>query len=371
MPGLDVLRGVAILSVFFFHGLKWSLPQADRIEPNVFKVGQAFSFGWLGVNLFFVLSGFLITGILLDTRTRENYWRSFYVRRVLRILPLYLAVLVIIKATIGVSWLYILMCLFYLANFAYLLPAGSLYYAPLWSLAVEEQFYLLWPLVVRKFRKRTLAGLCVAGIVISPVLRALSISKMVPLGDVYFTTWLVCDNLLYGALLAIFLRTAAATARRVRMLTMTTGLLAVVFAVAGFGLHMMSRNTAAGAAFQPEPFLLLFIFLLLLALQYGDRPVIYSTLAPLRFFGYISYGLYMFHLLGFRAFDEVMKRMHIHLGTLTLWFLLFRFVVVWAGLTLWCYLSRRYFEEYFLRFKDRLVPYETQTAKRTTGALIS
>src|SRR5215469_7683128 len=117
MPGLDVLRGIAILSVYFFHGLKWYLPRGVEADSLVVAVGRAVSFGWLGVNLFFVLSGFLITGILLDTRTKVNYWRSFYVRRILRIAPLYLAVLVILKVTIGCSWAYILLCLFYLANF--------------------------------------------------------------------------------------------------------------------------------------------------------------------------------------------------------------------------------------------------------------
>src|SRR3954452_16313464 len=81
MPGLDVLRGIAILSVFCFHGLKWHLPAGAIGAPYVRHVAQAVSFGWLGVNLFFVLSGFLITGILLDTRTNENYWSSFYIRR--------------------------------------------------------------------------------------------------------------------------------------------------------------------------------------------------------------------------------------------------------------------------------------------------
>jgi len=130
MPGLDVLRGIAILSVFFFHGLKWYLPLGALAGAHVRQIGQAVSFGWLGVNLFFVLSGFLITGILLDTRTKENYWSSFYIRRFLRIAPLYLVVLAILKFALNCTWDYVILCLLYLANFALEFPDS---WTRLWS----------------------------------------------------------------------------------------------------------------------------------------------------------------------------------------------------------------------------------------------
>lgn len=290
MPGLDVLRGIAILSVFCFHGLKWYLPVGAATEPYVRVIGQAVSFGWLGVNLFFVLSGFLITGILLDTRTKENYWSSFYIRRFLRIAPLYLVVLAILKFALNCTWAYVLLCLFYLANFASQLRIPGPGYGPLWSLAVEEQFYLLWPYLVRRLRLRALATLCVAGIVLSPVLRAISVSGSLQLGSPYNTTWLIGDNLFYGALLAIFLRTAAATERRVAQLTMLSGGLGAVLLIAGFSFHLLSRGTPSGAAFQPIPFLLIFSSMLLISLRFGDHPAAYRTLAPIRFFGYIATG---------------------------------------------------------------------------------
>jgi len=96
--------------------------------------------------------------------------------------------------------------------------------------------------------------------------------------------------------------------------------------------------------------------MLLLSLRFGDHPAIYRVLAPIRFFGYISYGFYLFHTLGFLAFDWVTQYLGVHLQTPTLSFVLFRFVVVGACLTLFCYLSRKYFEGYFLRFKQRLAP---------------
>jgi peptidoglycan/LPS O-acetylase OafA/YrhL len=359
MPGLDVLRGIAILSVFCFHGLKWYLPLGAPMVPQVRQLGQVVSFGWLGVNLFFVLSGFLITGVLLDTRTQKNYWSSFYIRRFLRIVPLYVVVLVILKFTLNCTWAYLILCLFYLANFAVPLRVPGPGYGPLWSLAVEEQFYLVWPYLAGRLRLRALAGLCVAGIVLSPALRAISVANSFLLGSPYITTWLISDNLLYGALLAIFLRTAAATEQRVAQLTVLSGGLGAVLLGMGLPFQLLSRNTPGGAAFQPIPFLLLFSSMLLLSLRFGDHPAVYRVLAPVRFFGYISYGFYLFHNLGFFAFDWVTERLRMHLPTATLGFVLFRFVVVGACLTLFCYLSRKYFEGYFLRFKERLAPYSS------------
>src|ERR1700744_1028317 len=89
MPELDVLRGLAIFSVVLYHGLYWD---GGHTTSKIMKlIVKASVFGWLGVNLFFVLSGFLITGILLDTKGRPDYYRRFYLRRVQRILPAYLA----------------------------------------------------------------------------------------------------------------------------------------------------------------------------------------------------------------------------------------------------------------------------------------
>lgn len=356
MPGLDVLRGIAILSVFCFHGLKWYLPLGALADPRVRRIGQAVSFGWLGVNLFFVLSGFLITGILLDTRTKENYWSSFYFRRFLRIAPLYLVVLAILKFALSFTWAYVFLCVFYLANFQLEFRITGPGYGPLWSLAVEEQFYLVWPYLVRRLGLGALGALCVAGIVLSPVLRAVSVSHSLLLGSPYFTTWLILDNLFYGALLAIFLRTAAAREWRVAQLTLLLGGLGAFLLVAGFSFQLLSRSTPAGAAFQPIPFLFIFSSLLLLSLRFGDHPTVYRALAPIRFFGYISYGFYLFHTLSFMFFDWVTEHLGVHLQTPTIGFVLFRFVVVGACLTLFCYLSRRYFEGYFLRFKERLAP---------------
>jgi peptidoglycan/LPS O-acetylase OafA/YrhL len=355
MPGLDALRGVAVLSVVLYHGLHWWLPPSISISPGARLLSLIASPGWLGVNLFFVLSGFLITGILLDTRTRPNYWKSFYTRRVLRILPLYLVILLILRFYSGVSWIYFVLCLFYMANFAS--ARFGMGYGPLWSLAVEEQFYLVWPFLVRRLRPRWLAIVCLGSLFLSPLLRYLSVSRIVPMGNPYSATWLVTDNLAAGTLIAILLRTPLATLSRVRSLTLGVGLLSMALLIGGFRLHIMNKTTALGAAFQPEPFILLFSALLLLSLQYGNHPRIFRLTRPLRFYGYISYGLYLFHVLGFSVYQDLFSDFNHPLPVLTAGLLLLRLCGVLAAVTVFCFLSRRYFEEYFLRLKDRLVPY--------------
>jgi peptidoglycan/LPS O-acetylase OafA/YrhL len=119
----------------------------------------------------------------------------------------------------------------------------------------------------------------------------------------------------------------------------------------------MLRSSAVGAAFVPEPFVLLFASLLLTALEYGGRPIVYRMTSPLRFFGYISYGLYLVHLLGFKLLQDLFLDFQHVPAELTVCAMLLRFLSVLAVTTMVCLLSRRYFEEFFLRLKDRLAPY--------------
>jgi peptidoglycan/LPS O-acetylase OafA/YrhL len=363
MPGLDVLRGVAVLAVVCYHGLHWWLPPNLSLSPAANFLSMLTSPGWLGVNLFFVLSGFLITGILIDTRYRSNYWQSFYTRRALRILPLYVATLLLLHFYEHLTWMYVLVCLFYLANFTQYMKLEG--YGPLWSLAVEEQFYLVWPFLVRCLRLRTLALVCLGSIFLSPILRYVSFAHIVPLGDSYTATWLLTDNLAVGALIAIILRTPSATLARVRKLTLTLGGLGLALFAIELHLNWMTRTNASGAALQPEPFLLLFAALLLLSLQYGGHPVVFRLTRPLRFFGYISYGLYLLHLIGFKIYQDLYSDIGHPVSVLTLSSILGRFCLVVGITSLICLISRRYFEEYFLRLKDRLVPY---TSRANTSA---
>ena len=164
---LDGLRGVAFLLVFAHHyGLS-----ANITQPFIRALGWLAGGGWMGVDLFFVLSGFLITGILIDTRDGPHYYRNFYARRALRILPLYYTLLLVLFALTPVwhlkwHWGH-LAYVFYLGNFAGLLDGTLNHVLPFitlthtWSLAVEEQFYLIWPLIVASIASpRRLVRLC-------------------------------------------------------------------------------------------------------------------------------------------------------------------------------------------------------------------
>jgi peptidoglycan/LPS O-acetylase OafA/YrhL len=170
-------------------------------------------------------------------------------------------------------------------------------------------------------------------------------------------TWLVSDNLAMGALIAILLRTPAATLSHIRALTLAAAVAGASLLLLGVRLHLLRRNTAAGAAFEPEPFILLFAALLLLALQFGQNPMVLRLTRPLRFYGYLSYGLYLFHLVGFGIYQDLFTDLSHPVPLLTLGQMLLRFCAVLAFTTLFCFLSRRYFEEFFLHLKDRLAPY--------------
>src|SRR5690242_7486137 len=126
MPELDSVRGVAILAVFFYHGLFWSnnlvgLSGISRFVVNITR------FGWLGVNLFFVLSGFLITGTLEDSKTSRHFFRRFYSRRALRILPAYYALLLFLAVVPSQNKAYLVLSFFYLSNMAPLLHIRNTY----------------------------------------------------------------------------------------------------------------------------------------------------------------------------------------------------------------------------------------------------
>jgi len=206
IPQLDAIRGLAILVVMMHNiGLKYP----------VFHSQQLFSNGWMGVDLFFVLSGLLITGILVDTKQSEGYFKNFYLRRCLRIWPLYYSLLFFMfvvvrfldpseyRAVVQQSspwWAFPL----FLQNF--LLPVSTNAAGPLgvtWSLAIEEQFYLIWPMVVRFCSSAQLGRIAIAEMCVSPPLRYyLSLHHV----NLYTNVFCRLDGLMAGALLALLVR---------------------------------------------------------------------------------------------------------------------------------------------------------------------
>lgn len=296
---LDGLRGIAVIMVLLFHA-----------GPDL---GRWVHLGYTGVTLFFVLSGFLITGILIDSREAVNYFTSFYARRALRIFPIYYLTIICIfliaprffpTARIPPEHDRLFYFL-YLNNWTRLLqqPNNLEYTGHMWSLAVEEQFYWLWPLVIFKTSERALKWVCLATIVLG-IGAGMYLSHAGASSDsVGRNTLVALPSLMLGALCAISFRHPPAVAHMKKRpgLFLFTGLaLVAVFAIT-------SRSRYAGSSirwFSGMGLILAFAILVLSALL---GPGVYKYLlavAPLRRIGRYSYGMYVYHIPFYTFFDR-------------------------------------------------------------------
>jgi peptidoglycan/LPS O-acetylase OafA/YrhL len=214
IPALDGLRGIAIILVLLHH-FTYYRPTAGLDA----RLGDVLFFFWTGVDLFFVLSGFLITGILLDSRGRERYFSTFYARRFLRIFPLYYLVLFLAfvvvpefpalhtvvlgqegEIDLPPQWPYWL----YLTNFS--IAEGGWVHGWVdvaWSLAIEEQFYLVWPLLIWLCPPRVLPVLCALILISQPVARIYAREIDMPVLSIFVLPWFRLDGFAVGALLAL------------------------------------------------------------------------------------------------------------------------------------------------------------------------
>lgn len=348
MPELDTLRGIAVLMVVFYHGFGYLIgPYGLRSYTGISKYFLAATWtGWMGVNLFFVLSGFLITGILLDSKNRANYFGRFYFRRALRILPAYYLILLLLPLLsliphyprhVGLP--FVGLAFVYCANLVDFFNV-QLQYGPLWSLAVEEHFYLLWPAVVRRLSPRMLLRVALIVIAASPALRLWS-------PGAFGVTWQNLDGLSMGAILAVVAREATRSKLRLMAVSCLTGAVASLAIGIPFGIHLSSAWT--GKAFKTSITDLFFLGVLLTFLLVGTSSFAgFVNIRPLKFFGYISYGMYLVHMTAFDVYD------YAH-GPLLLTFkaLAIRFAFAFSATVIFCWVMRVTFEEYFLQMKDR------------------
>lgn len=344
MPELNTLRGLACLAVLFFHGLWWYIPaSATGIEHWLARITAN---GFRGVNLFFVLSGMLITGILRDSRERPDYFQRFYKRRALRILPAYYMTLILL-AMYGMPSGFLWISLLHAANMAPL--AGiRMGYGPLWSLAVEEQFYLVWPAFVRRFSNRFIAMLSV-GVFINSIILTLGLHTSSP--QATFPIWYAAHGLAMGDLLALFLRSRFAERSNVLRL-------ATVLSLAGVAMIWLSCSQW----FRPQVLMalqagwdFLFASVLLFALLLGtSRFEAWTRPRWLLFFGEISYGLYLVHVLVFITYRRLF-----HPGD-DLSAILLQFAVCSLVSITLATLSRFTVEAWFLNWKDRLLRFPRQ-----------
>jgi peptidoglycan/LPS O-acetylase OafA/YrhL len=370
MPELDVLRGIAVLGVLFFHGFRaeyGDLPFTG-IRRMLLLATQP---GAFGVNLFFVLSGFLITGILLDSRHRPDYYRRFYARRALRILPAYYLLLILLGLLHQASAAFLGLSFVYLSNVTGLFGV-CMDYHPLWSLAVEEHYYIVWPSIARKLRPMHLAALALAICILVPVARALSFHYGHFQGGEWYT-WFAADGLAAGSLLALVLRTEISR----RQATMGVAVLlstAPILLIAGAPFGMLSRQTMLGAGLQLSLINIFFagVLLLFLVLGSGSRKWMVNSSA-LQFFGYISYGLYLIHPLAFRIYSRITAKFYPSLQPAVGYFslILLRFLIVSAAAVGLAYLSRKYYEDWFLQLKNRVPRSFAKPAETTVKALVT
>ena len=172
---------------------------------------------WIGVDLFFVLSGFLITGILVDLKHKDlrGYFAHFYERRARRILPPYVMLLVVVSLVFGTSWMVSWFLYLGLTNYVVLFPGTPFMpFNPLWSLGVEEQFYLVWPFLVYFLSEKKLPYVLCGLLVLAPIFRVLAIPYDHTHQMVYMGTPFRMDCMAMGSLLTFVWRSKAETIRK-------------------------------------------------------------------------------------------------------------------------------------------------------------
>jgi peptidoglycan/LPS O-acetylase OafA/YrhL len=312
VPELDGLRGVAISLVVFFHYFQATLEVRPATAASYLQAGTRLA--WTGVDLFFVLSGFLIGGILLDSRTSTNYYSTFYKRRFFRIVPLYLVCVCLAPLLVylglgpmgrqpsallqdGAPWYAYLT---FTQNF-WMTHAATLGVDGLgmtWSLAVEEQFYLTLPLYIRSIGERWLVRALAIGVLSAPVLRNVLL-QMRSDDWVGIYTMMLCraDALLLGVLAAVLLRNEKWRARIQR--AGVSFAIAIPILLAGLAFLTLRAGSMQSLLMKRFGFTWVAFFYATILLFILTRPDnILTRLLRMKWLcrlGTLAYGIYLFH----------------------------------------------------------------------------
>jgi len=306
LPALDGLRGIAILSVMFSHYILFAPAEGSIAGRIVVKLAHT---GWAGVDLFFVLSGFLITGILADSRGKASYFRTFYMRRTLRIFPLYylflfLAFVVLPRLHFGeetppasnAPWFVLYAANLFVArdgSFANVAGLGHL-----WSLAVEEQFYLVWPLVIFFLSPRAAERAAVAAFFIALAVRCGMVLTHTSTTAMFVLLPARFDALAAGGFIALRARNHGGVLGLVKpaRIILAVSLIAIVAVAATAHADIRFENPWRAAVLY-SLLALFFGALLVLAVAARETALLGRALTSrvLSIFGRYSYGLYVLH----------------------------------------------------------------------------
>lgn len=362
MPALDGLRGLAIVLVFACHASWWGR-ESPSISAPPHLLDLIMGAGWMGVDLFFVLSGFLITGILLATTDSPTYFRNFFARRFLRIFPIYylfiFCMFIPYHVQFGRAGLASLL-FFYYNLYAVYVGHGLPDVNSLWSLAVEEQFYLAWPFFVLFLSRKALVRLILAGTVIALILRLVVLSQSSVIQAASYLTPCRIDTLLVGALLAIWHRDEQQWKRLQKLawpvaLGCFAGLVGIAWWTGDFygqalAKHLDGYRHSSIMVLGPGCTLLavLFAALIVKSTTQGFASSTFSW-RPLRRIGKYSYGMYIVHWPVMQILSKYVLNRFAYLPRDTV--SVIRFVLALAVSYGLAYLSFHYFEQYFLSLK--------------------
>lgn len=372
---LDGLRGVAVLLVMAAHFERF-IPPKNWAMP----LKTLMTYGWCGVDLFFALSGFLITGILLATRADESYLMAFYARRAIRIFPIYYATLVGVLVFAAVvpgfsdrvppTWqwpFYFIYLTNWIPAFTGNWPSNVI--GHFWSLAVEEQYYLIWPFVIMLFKRRIVAKIAITLAAIALVVRCIVVSTHGTSPAVELATITRCDALALGSLGAIYFseRQREAGIKLLSIAAFALGVFSIV-------IVLLPNEEARSRFWQTAGLSLLAISFsaLVTHLSFEDGRTtfvqkVFRT-AGLRRIGRYSYGMYVYHVpvlgicevLLFRRLPEMLRQS----VAFTLGYVLFLSVVTYVVASI----SYEVFERPILELKRN---FRSKGAKRERPSAVS
>lgn len=371
IPELDGLRAFGITMVIVAH--MWPYPHGTHRE-----IWNLLHLSWILMDCFFVLSGFLIAGILVDSRSRSDYYRSFYTRRALRILPIYYVLIAVLTwGTIfhGIGdlyggnialhkwaspWWYFV----YLGNVPPAMTgttpiAARGAFGPLWSLQIEEQFYLLFPILVHRLRLQTLARILLGLVCISPLLR-IALYWLYPANTLVQYVSLPCrmEGLALGSLIAIRFRMGPWDLSKRKLTLVAIALIAITCVASAWGGYVSTGPFNRTIGFLISPIACSSVLLWLIRFR-GSQLTACMRLPLLQHLAKISYAAYLLHW----PIGTALVPISVALGIGALGHGYLKVVTVFMLTIILSSLSWRFFEGPLCRLKERLSPRQISTAR--------